>query len=313
MDKAEITGKIKEKAIHLGFSACGVSEVTLLQDDVKRLETWLQEGNQGEMSYLERNFDKRVDPRKLVPGAKSVISVLDNYFTEDRQDDRSVPLISMYAHGRDYHDVVRKKLKQLLEYIRREFGEVDGRVFVDSAPVLERAWAARSGLGWIGRNSLLLTRNSGSFYFLGEIILDLELTYDAPVRDLCAKCRLCIDACPTGAIVEPRKVDARKCLSYLTIEYRGELPNDLRAAFGNRIFGCDICQDVCPFNRKARPHDEPLFRMSERLSSLTRTGWQNLTVNEYEELFSGSAVKRTGFAGLRRNIDFVMIKDDDVE
>ncbi len=313
MDKADVTRRIKEKATELGFMACGVSEATLLDDEAKRLEVWLGEGNQGEMSYLERNFDKRVDPRKLVPGAKSVISVLHNYFTDDSQADKNAPRISKYAYGRDYHQVVREKLKQLLAYIREEFGKVEGRVFVDSAPVLEHAWAARSGLGWIGKNSVLLRRGSGSFSFLGEVILDLGLTYDSPVRDLCAKCKLCIDACPTGAIVAPRKIDARKCISYLTIECKDELPSGLRTAFGNRVFGCDACQDVCPYNRRAQPHNEQQFNMSDRLRSLTRNEWQDMTERDYEELFAGSAVKRTGFAGLRRNIDFVMTKDDSIE
>ena len=255
---------------------------------------------------MERYFDLRTDPTKLVPGAKTVISLMYNYYTDDQQKDEEAPRISIYAYGKDYHQIIKDKLRSLLEFIRLEIGEVSGRCFVDSAPVMEREWARRSGLGWLGKNTLLIHPDKGSYYFLAEIILDLELSYNQPIRDHCGSCRNCIDACPTEAISpEGYILDASKCISYFTIELRDEIPSDVKGKFENWMFGCDICQEVCPWNRFAEVHDEPQFKASEELLGMNKRDWEELTQEVFSRVFKKSAVKRTKFKGLKRNIKFL--------
>lgn len=298
------TELIKTEAKRLGFMSCGISKAQFLEEEAPRLEKWLSEGKQAEMGYLENHFDKRLDPTLLVPGAKSVVSLLLNYFPENTQRDDTYK-ISKYAYGTDYHFVIKDKLKQLLHFIHDEIGTVHGRAFVDSAPVLDKAWAARSGLGWMGKHSNLLTKQVGSFYFIAELIIDLELEYDAPVTDHCGSCTACIDACPTQAIVQPYVVDGSKCISYLTIELKNEIPTHFAGQMDDWMFGCDVCQDVCPWNRFSQPHREPLFRPKPELLSKSKAEWQELTKEVFQELFRKSAVKRTKFEGLKRNIGFL--------
>ncbi len=313
MRSSETTRFIKAKALELGFSYCGVAKAELLTDEQHRLERWLARDFHGKMSYMKNHRAMRVDPRELLPGAKSVICVMQNYFTKQQQRDPQAPRISKYARGRDYHLVVKEKLQRLLDCIVTEIGPVNGRVCVDSAPVLERAWAARAGLGWIGKNSLLINPKAGSFFFLGELIVDIEMDYDTPLRDHCGRCAKCMAACPTGAIIEPRIVDSRRCISYLTIEYRGDLPEKLRGKLNNWMFGCDICQDACPFNAKSKPHDEPDFEMRPELEEMTRADWKKLSRTTFNKLFAQWAVKRTRFQGLRRNIRFLTENDEPSE
>ena len=296
----------KDRSIgkRLGFLSCGISKAEFLEEEAPRLEKWLNKGMHGEMSYMENHFDKRLDPTKLVDGAKSVISLLLNYFPSEKQDSNSYK-ISKYAYGTDYHFVIKDKLKSLLHFIQEEIGEVHGRAFVDSAPVLDKAWAARSGLGWMGKHSNLLTQQVGSFYFVAELIVDLDLEYDHPVTDHCGTCTACIDACPTEAIVEPYVVDGSKCISYYTIELKNEIPSEVRGKFEDWMFGCDVCQDVCPWNRFSKPHQEPLFNPHPDLLSMTRKDWEEITHEVFQKIFKKSAVKRTKFSGLRRNIDFL--------
>jgi len=298
------TQLIKSEAKRLGFLSCGISKAGFLEEEAPRLEKWLNQNMHGEMQYMENHFDKRLDPTILVPGAKSVISLLLNYYPKQSQTDKTYK-ISKYAYGTDYHFVIKDKLKQLLQFIEVEIGEVDGRAFVDSAPVLDKAWAAKSGLGWIGKNSNLLTRQVGSFYFIAELILDLELDYDSPVTDHCGTCTACIDACPTNAIVEPYVVDGSKCISYFTIELKNEIPNEVKGQFDDWIFGCDVCQDVCPWNRFSKPHNEPLFNPKPELLSMTKKDWEEITREVFQKVFQKSAVKRTKFEGLKRNIEFL--------
>ncbi len=295
---------IKAEAKRLGFMSCGISKSEFLEQEAPRLETWLNQNMHGEMSYMENHFDKRLDPTKLVTGSKSVISLLLNYYPSELQREDSYK-ISKYAYGIDYHFVIKEKLKQLLQFIQQEIGEVDGRAFVDSAPVLDKAWAAKSGLGWIGKNSNLLTKQVGSFYFIAELIVDLELEYDTPVTDHCGSCTACIDACPTQAIVEPYKVDGSKCISYFTIELKNELPNSYKDQFDDWMFGCDVCQDVCPWNKFSKPHKEPLFNPNPEILKNSRKDWEELTKETFNQIFKKSAVKRTKFEGLKRNIDFL--------
>jgi len=295
---------LKSEAKRLGFLSCGISKAEFLEDEAPRLERWLRQNMHGEMAYMENHFDKRLDPRKLVPGAKSVISLIYNYFPSENQSKDSYK-ISKYAYGEDYHFVLKRKLREFLDFIRDEIGEVHGRAFVDSAPVIDKAWAARGGLGWIGKNSNLLTKEVGSFYFIAELILDLELEYDGPVTDHCGTCTACIDACPTQAIVQPYVVDGSKCISYYTIELKNELPSGLGADFEDWIFGCDICQDVCPWNRFAKPHSEPGFMPKPELLKNTKRDWEELTEQVFQRVFQKSAVKRTKFSGLKRNIAFL--------
>ncbi len=258
----------------------------------------------GEMAYMTNHFDKRLDPTKLVPDSKSVISMLLNYYPQEKQRDDSYK-ISKYAYGTDYHFVIKDKLKKLLEFIQSEIGEVHGRAFVDSAPVLDKAWAAKSGLGWIGKNSNLLTRQVGSFYFIAELIVDLELDYDTPVTDHCGTCTACIDACPTQAIVDPYVVDGSKCISYYTIELRDAIPTSAKGDMDDWMFGCDICQDVCPWNRFSKPHNEPLFDPNPQVLDMSKKDWEEITQEVFSQVFKKSAVKRTKFSGLKRNIEFL--------
>lgn len=295
---------IKQKAIALGFLSCGISKADFLEQEAPRLENWLNKNYHGQMAYMENHFDKRLDPRLLVDGAKSVISLLLNYYPSEQQNQESYK-ISKYAYGEDYHFVIKDKLKSLLQFIQEEIGEVNGRVFVDSAPVLDKAWAAKSGLGWIGKNANLITQKVGSFYFIAELIIDLELEYDTPTTDHCGTCTACIDACPTQAIIQPYVVDGSKCISYFTIELKDNLPQEMKGQFEDWVFGCDVCQDVCPWNRFAKPHHEPLFQPKPELLNFSKRDWQELTKETFNKVFKNSAVKRTKFEGLLRNIEFV--------
>ena len=303
-NREKYTKLIKTEATRLGFMSCGISKAEFLEDEAPRLEQWLNENRNGEMGYMENHFDKRLDPALLVPGAKSVVSLLLNYFPQETQREDSYKL-SKYAYGRDYHFVIKDKLKQLLHFINEEIGEVGGRAFVDSAPVLDKAWAAKSGLGWIGKNSNLLSKKTGSFFFIAELIIDLELEYDTPVTDHCGSCTACIDACPTDAIYEPYKVDGSKCISYYTIELKNSIPESEKGKFEDWMFGCDICQDVCPWNRFSKPHNEPLFDPHPDLLQMTKHDWEEITRETFNEIFRKSAVKRTKYDGLKRNINFL--------
>lgn len=301
------TSFIREQAISLGFSEIGISKAELLEQEAIHLKDWLDKGYHGEMNYMANHFEKRVDPRELVPGAKSVISFLFNYYTEKRQPEKTTPKISIYAYGRDYHKVIRKKLKLLYRTIRNNLGEhIEGRYFVDSGPLLERDWAKRSGLGWIGKNTLLINPKMGSYFFLAEMILNVELEYDEPISDFCGTCNKCVDACPTNAIKDGGyEMDGSKCISYLTIELKDEIPTSFKGSMEDYIFGCDICQDVCPWNRFSSPHREPAFDPKKSLMEMTDKDWVNLEEDRFDELFEGSAVKRTKYKGLKRNIDFL--------
>ncbi|MGE0770865.1 MAG: tRNA epoxyqueuosine(34) reductase QueG [Cyclobacteriaceae bacterium] len=296
---------IKSTAARLGFQFCGISKAQFLDEEAPKLTEWLRRGYQGKMSYLENHFDKRLDPTLLVPGAKSVISLVYNYFPEKDLAEEEQFKIAKYAYGEDYHVVIKDKLKEFMSLVRDEIGEVDGRAFVDSAPVMERAWAQRSGLGWIGKNSLLLNRKMGSFFFLAELIVDLALADDGPVKDYCGSCTACMDACPTDAIPEPYVVDGSKCISYLTIELKEEIPPDVKGKFENWIFGCDICQDVCPWNRFAKPNEEQRFSPDESLTQMRKDDWREMTEAVFENLFKRSPIQRTRFKGIKRNIRFV--------
>lgn len=296
---------IKQQARELGFQYCGISRAEYLEEEAQKLENWLNQKMHGAMGYMENHFDKRLDPRKLVPGAKSVVTLLYNYYPRQDIFRNKHYAISKYAYGKDYHFVIKDKLRDLFRLIQTEIGEVGGRVFVDSAPVLERAWAKRSGVGWIGKNSLLINKNSGSFYFLAELILDLELEPDGPVKDYCGTCTKCLHACPTGAITEPYVVDGSKCISYLTIELKDNIPDQFKGKYKNWIFGCDICQDVCPWNRFSQPATEPAFDPHPGLSAMEKKDWEEITRDVFNNLFRGSAVKRTKFDGLKRNISFL--------
>lgn len=302
--KSKYTEQIKTEAKRLGFLSCGISKAEFLEEEAPRLENWLNSNMHGEMGYMENHFDKRLDPTVLVPRSKSVISLLLNYFPKEVQGPETYK-ISKYAYGTDYHFVIKDKLKHLMHFINQEIGEVEGRGFVDSAPVLDKAWAARSGLGWIGKHSNLLTKQLGSFYFIAELILDLELEYDGPVTDHCGSCTACIDACPTNAIVADRVVDGSKCISYFTIELKNEIPQSVKGKFDDWIFGCDICQDVCPWNRFSKSHNEPLFDPHPQLLSMAKKDWEEITEEIFQKVFRKSAVKRTKFSGLRRNIKFL--------
>ncbi len=302
--KEQYTRLIKAEARRLGFLSCGISKAEFLEAEAPRLEEFLNKNRHGEMRWMENNFDKRLDPTKLVDGSKSVISLLLNYYPEETQREDSYK-ISKYAYGRDYHFVIKDKLKQLLQFMQDEIGEISGRAFVDSAPVMDKAWAAKSGLGWIGKHSNLLSKQTGSFYFIAELIVDLDLEYDTPVTDHCGSCTACIDACPTDAIIDPYKVDGSKCISYFTIELKDELPNSYKNQFEDWMFGCDICQDVCPWNRFSKPHNEPLFNAHPELLEKDKQGWDELTKETFNEIFRKSAVKRTKFEGLKRNIQFL--------
>jgi epoxyqueuosine reductase len=295
---------IKAEAKRLGFISCGISKAGFLEQEAPRLEKWLNNNHNGQMAYMENHFDKRLDPTLLVDDAKSVVSLLLNYFPSESQNDESFK-ISKYAYGQDYHFVIKEKLKEFLHSIQENIGEVSGRAFVDSAPVLDKAWAAKSGLGWIGKNSNLLTQKVGSFYFIAELILDLDLEYDHAVTDHCGSCTACIDACPTQAIVAPYIVDGSKCISYYTIELKENLPYEMKGKFDEWMFGCDTCQDVCPWNRFSKPHSEPLFNPNPDLLSFTKKDWMEITEETFKVIFKNSPIKRTKFDGLKRNIKFL--------
>lgn len=296
---------IKAKATKFGFQECGISVAGFLEEDAFPFETWLKNGYQGEMSYMENNFDKRLDPRLLVEGAKSVISLSYNYFPETELPVLETFKISKYAYGQDYHMVIKDILKEMVAELREEIGDFTCRIFTDSAPVLERCWARKSGLGWVGKNANLITKQAGSFYFLAEIICDLDLAADHITTDHCGSCRKCIDACPTGAIVNERIVDGSKCISYATIELKNEIPDFFNDKMQDWMFGCDICQDVCPWNRFSKPHHQEKFKVNPVLTGFRKKDWQELSQELFSTVFTKSPVKRTKFAGLKRNIDFL--------
>ncbi len=297
---------IKEEAKRLGFLFCGIAPAGFLEEEAPLLEKWLKSGYHGEMSYMENHFDKRLDPRLLVAGAKSVISLGLNYYTEENQVDPEAPKLSMYAYGEDYHSVIKSKLKTLLESINAQIGEVHGRAFVDSAPVLDKAWAKKAGMGWIGKHTNLISKQKGSYFFLAELIVDLELAYDSPMlTDHCGSCTRCIDACPTEAIVAPYVVDGSRCISYLTIELKNEIPTEFQGKLDNWMFGCDVCQQVCPWNRFSVPHQESAFEPQLDLLGMNKQDWEEITEEVFSKVFSKSAVKRTKFSGLKRNIAFL--------
>lgn len=301
---------IKSISHRLDFSFCGISKAEFLEEEAPRLEAWLKQGYHGKMQYMENHFDKRLDPTKLVPGARSVVSLIYNYYPKKNLNQDSNFKIAKYAYGEDYHTVIKDKLKIFMEKIREEVGEVNGRVFVDSAPVMERQWAAKSGIGWVGKNSLLLNKQIGSFFFLAELILDLDLEPDGPIKDYCGTCTSCIDACPTDAIHEAYGIDSNKCISYLTIELKESIPTEFQDKMNNWIFGCDICQDVCPWNRFSVPHQEPRFNPQGDWPQFTDQDWKELTKEVFNKNFSKSAVTRTGFKGLKRNIRFIKPESD---
>lgn len=306
MNASELHSKqIKEHAKRLGFLSCGISKAGFLEDEAPRLEQWLAQGHHGSMTYMERNFDKRLDPTKLVPGAKSVVSLLYNYYPSAKQSDKEAPKLSKYAYGKDYHFVIKEKLKELMHSIEEEIGEVSGRAFVDSAPVLDKAWAAKGGLGWLGKHTNLISKKTGSFFFIAELIIDLPLEADTPVTDHCGSCTACIDACPTDAIIAPYQVDGSKCISHFTIELKDAIPQEVKGKFDNWAFGCDVCQDVCPWNRFSTPHQEPEFEPSPELMNLTKNDWHEITEVVFNRLFEKSAVQRTQFSGLQRNLQFL--------
>lgn len=306
-NKETYSRMIKAEAKRLGFTDCGISTAEYLSGDADRLKTWLDKGMQGTMDWMERNFEKRTNPGILLEGTKTVISVLLNYYPKEQQDDPEAPVVAKYAYGEDYHFVMKDMLNDLLEFIRKNIGAVNGRAFVDSAPVLDRAWAKRSGLGWIGKNTNLISQEHGSFVFIGELLVDLDLEPDnKTVPDLCGTCTLCIDTCPTGAITEPYVVDGSKCISYFTIENKGDMPAGLEDHFKNRVFGCDICQDICPWNwKKAKPHNVERLKPLTGLLEMSRDDWHNLTPEEFSQKFKNSPLKRPKYEGLRRNLTFI--------
>ena len=307
LEKNKYSSSIKNEALRLGFDFCGISKADFLEEEAPLLEKWLLQNQHGKMAYMQNYFDKRLDPRQLVPGAKSVISLLYNYYTAIEQNP-SAPKLSKYAYGRDYHFVVKEKLKELMNYIKETIGEINGRVFVDSAPVMERAWAKKSGLGWVGKNTNLINRQQGSFFFIAEIISDLDLDVDGPIEDFCGTCTRCIDACPTDAIIQPYVVDGSKCISYFTIELKEEIPVSYKEKLDDWVFGCDVCQDVCPWNRFSKNHREKQFLPSNKLITMNADEWHEITTEVFEYLFQDSPVMRTGFKGLKRNLNFLRKK-----
>ncbi|MBA7554756.1 Epoxyqueuosine reductase [subsurface metagenome] len=304
-DLQKSSEKIKQEAAKLGFTDCKIAPVHYLANDAKQLKQWLSAGMHASMRYMENHFEKRTDPGKLVAGAKSVIVLLLNYFPPEKQSNKDKLVVSKYAYGRDYHKVIKAMLNKLQQTIRNEIVSHEGRVFVDSAPVLERAWAARAGAGWVGKNANLISPEHGSFVFIGELIIDVGLAYDKPIKDFCGSCTKCIEACPTNAILSPKIIDSRRCISYWTIEHKGPIPETFRKKFNNGIFGCDICQDVCPWNNKVKPHNIDDFLPSPDLMAMTKKVWQDLSEDTFNRLFKKSAIKRVKYSGLRRNIRFV--------
>ena len=303
-NKKHYTELIKNEAKKLGFISCGISRAEFLEDEAPRLEKWLKMKMNGEMKYMENYFEKRLDPRKLVDDAKSIISLTYNYYPEDLQN-KEAPKISKYAYGMDYHYVIKEKLNFFLTFIKDKIGNVHGRAFVDSAPILEKAWAAKSGIGWVGKNSNLITKQVGSFYFLAELIVDLDLDYDRIESDHCGECTACIDSCPTQAITQPYVVDGSKCISYFTIELKENIPKEFKGKFDDWVFGCDVCQDVCPWNKFSKSHKEPLFQSSSELMKMSRDEWNEITEETFNKIFKNSALKRTGYKGLTRNLNFI--------
>lgn len=298
---------IKQEAKRLGFDFCGISKADFLEEEAPKLEAWLKAGMHGKMEYMENHFDKRLNPTLLVEGAKSVVSLLYNYYPEQTQNTEA-PKISKYAYGYDYHEVIKEKLKEFLNTLKEKIGDVNGRAFVDSAPVLDKAWAKKSGLGWIGKNVNLINKQNGSFFFIAELIIDLDLEYDGPIQDYCGTCTKCIDACPTEAIVEPFVVDGSKCISYLTIELKDAIPSEFKNKMDNWAFGCDVCQDVCPWNRFSTPHHETLFNNQTGLLNLNTDEWHEMTEETFNKVFKHSAVKRTKYKGLKRNLEFIKVR-----
>ncbi len=295
---------IKQEAKRLGFDFCGISKAEYLEEEAPRLEAWLNTKKHGKMEYMENHFDKRLDPRLLVEGAKSVVSLLYNYYPTQIQTTEA-PKISKYAYGQDYHEVIKTKLHEFVNTLKENIGDVNGRVFVDSAPVMDKAWAKKSGLGWIGKNSNLINKQNGSFFFIAELIIDIELIPDGPIKDYCGTCTKCIDACPTGAIVEPYVVDGSKCISYLTIELKDQIPTEFKNKMDNWAFGCDVCQNVCPWNSFSTTHTEPLFENKHGLLDYSANDWYELSEELFSKVFKGSAVKRTKYKGLKRNLEFI--------
>ncbi len=298
---------IKQEAKRLGFDFCGISKADFLEEEAPKLEAWLKVGMHGKMEYMENHFDKRLNPTLLVEGAKSVVSLLYNYYPEQTQNTEA-PKISKYAYGSDYHEVIKEKLKEFLNTLKEKIGDVNGRAFVDSAPVLDKAWAKKSGLGWIGKNANLINKQNGSFFFIAELIIDVDLEYDGSIQDYCGTCTKCIDACPTEAIVEPFVVDGSKCISYLTIELKDVIPNEFKNKMDNWAFGCDVCQDVCPWNRFSTPHHEAQFNNQTGLLNLNTDEWHEMTEETFNKVFKHSAVKRTKYKGLKRNLEFIKVR-----
>ncbi|MBK7110351.1 MAG: tRNA epoxyqueuosine(34) reductase QueG [Bacteroidetes bacterium] len=309
LNRTSLTQFIKSESGKIGFAFCGISKAEKLETEAIQLEQWLQKGLHGKMHYMENHFEKRVDPTLLVPGAKSVISLMYNYYSEIKQEDELAPKISMYAYGEDYHFVIKEKLQLLADIISKQAGEFSYRIFTDSAPVLEKSWAKKSGLGWQGKNTTLIHPKNGSYYFLAEIICDLELEYDSPIKDYCGTCTACIDACPTDAL-QPYAIEAQKCISYLTIEMRENIPEDFSGKMDNWMFGCDICQQVCPWNRFSKPHQEIRFMPSAKLMAMRKEEWESLSLETFNSVFKKSPVKRTKYIGLTRNIDFLKTEND---
>ncbi|MCU4174634.1 tRNA epoxyqueuosine(34) reductase QueG [Carboxylicivirga sp. N1Y90] len=297
---------IRDEALRLGFSDIGFAKVEKLEEDEQHLKTWLDKGYHADMAYMANHFEKRLDPALLVDGAKTVVSVLLNYKPKELQKDPEAPKLARYAYGKDYHFVIKDKLQDLFDYIQREiYPDLDGRLFTDSAPLLDRAWAVKSGLGWIGKNTNLLHKKLGSFVLIGELIINLELEPDTPIKDACGGCQRCIDACPTKALIGPYQLDSNKCISYLTIEHRDDIPEEFKGQMENWAFGCDICQEVCPWNWKARPTKEPEFTPHADLLLLSKDDWHNMELDQFQEVFRKSALKRTKYKGLKRNLDFL--------
>ncbi len=304
LNQQQHTRFVKAEAKRLGFDFCGISKAGFLEEEAPRLEKWLAANKHGEMKYMENYFDKRLDPRLLVDGAKSVISLLYNYYPKQQQTN-TAPKISKYAYGHDYHEVIKNKLHEFLAALKETIGDINGRAFVDSAPVMDKAWAAKSGLGWIGKNSNLINKQNGSFFFIAELIVDVAFDYDGPMPDYCGTCTRCVDACPTSAIVEPFVVDGSKCISYLTIELKDSIPDSFKNKMDGWAFGCDVCQDVCPWNRFSVPHQEPLFNDTRNLMNFSEAEWHDMTEETFNMVFKHSAVKRTKYKGLKRNLKFI--------
>jgi epoxyqueuosine reductase len=306
LQKDKYAGVIKTTAKNLGFDFCGIAKAEFLEEEAPRLEAWLNKNYHGQMAYMANHFDKRLDPTKLVEGAKTVVSLIYNYYPEQKLPESKVDLkIAKYAYGKDYHFVIKDKLKSFLQCLKDEIGEINGRAFVDSAPIMERQWAQKAGLGWVGKNSLLLNRQMGSFFFLAELVLDVEVSADTPMnKDYCGTCTRCIDACPTDAIVQPAVVDGSKCISYFTIELKDQIPPEMKGKFENWIFGCDICQDVCPWNSFSKPNQESQFNPHPDITEMNKRDWIEITEETFKKVFAKSAVKRTGYNGFLRNIKF---------